>query len=159
MGVSGSGKSTIGKRVAKALGIPFLDADSLHPEGNVAKMAAGIPLTDDDRWAWLAAVGEQVAEHPSGLIAACSALKRSYRAAISRHAPDAFFVHLRTSRAVLETRLETRKGHFMPGELLDSQLATLEPLAADEHGVTLDGAQSIDEVVAATLDSLGGGTP
>ncbi|MCY7412663.1 MAG: gluconokinase [Salinibacterium sp.] len=135
MGVSGSGKSLIGARLADELGLPFVDADELHPESNVAKMASGVPLDDDDRWPWLAIVGERLAAaSATGLIVACSALKRSYRDAILAKAPSTQFVHLHGPRDLLAARSGGRTGHFMPASLLDSQLATLEALGVDEPG-------------------------
>jgi carbohydrate kinase (thermoresistant glucokinase family) len=153
MGVSGSGKSTVGTGLADALGVPFTDADVLHPAANIAKMAAGIPLTDEDRMPWLALVGIELADAPGGLVIACSALKRSYRDAIRAAAPGTRFVFLEGSRALLEGRMQHREGHFMPASLLDSQLATLEPLAADEPGVTvsLDANPTVEEIVAALV--------
>lgn len=163
MGVSGCGKTTIGALVAQELDVPFVDGDSLHPVENLAKMAAGIPLDDRDRWPWLAQVGAELAAADGssgtgtgaatgGLVIACSALKRSYRDAIRAQAPDTVFLHLDGTRAVLEARLEGRSGHFMPPALLDSQLATLEPLGSDEAGVVVDisapVAQIVDEAVA-----------
>jgi len=148
MGVSGCGKTTIGGLVAHELGVPFLDGDSLHPMENVAKMAAGTPLTDEDRWPWLATVGAELAQAGAdGLVLACSALRRSYRDAIRKQAPDTVFLHLHGSKEVLRQRLEGRSGHFMPPALLDSQLATLEPLRADERGVVVDIAAPVNEVV------------
>jgi gluconokinase len=138
MGVSGSGKTTVGSALAAALGSTFEDADDLHPAANVAKMAAGHALTDDDRLPWLAAVGAQLsAAEKTGLVMACSALKRSYRVALLAAEPSIQFVYLEGSRALLEARLGNRHGHFMPASLLDSQLATLEPLAVDEPGLTV----------------------
>ncbi len=138
MGVSGSGKTTIGGLLAAQLGVPFEDADGLHPAANVAKMAAGHPLTDDDRWPWLAVVGAHLAAaEKTGLVMACSALKRSYRRAILDEEPATRFVFLTGERELLDARMAARKGHFMPESLLDSQLATLEPLEPDEPGVTL----------------------
>ena len=123
MGVSGCGKTTIGDLVARGLGAPFLDGDSLHPVENVAKMAAGTPLTDEDRWPWLATVGSELANAgDGGLVLACSALKRCYRDAIRALAPGTVFLHLHGSKEVLGSRLEGRSGHFMPAALLDSQL-------------------------------------
>lgn len=138
MGVSGSGKTTIGEALAARLGIRFEDADALHPLSNIAKMAAGQPLTDEDRMPWLALVGAELAgAGESGLVVACSALKRDYRRAILAVAPATQFVYLEVPRKVLEYRMTHRKGHFMPESLLVSQLATLEPLAADEPGMTI----------------------
>jgi beta-N-acetylhexosaminidase len=155
MGVSGCGKTTIGDLVARELGVRFLDGDSLHPVENVAKMAAGTPLTDEDRWPWLALVGSELAAAGSeGLVLACSALRRSYRDAIRAQAPDTVFLHLHGSKEVLGSRLEGRSGHFMPAALLESQLATLEPLGADEAGVVLDIAAPVDAVVEQAMSSL-----
>ena len=154
MGVSGCGKSTVGAALADALGIPFEDADALHPAANVVKMAAGNALTDDDRMPWLALVGAELAAAPNGLVIACSALKRAYREAILAAAPAARFVFLDGWRALIESRLQHRHGHFMPASLLDSQFATLEPLAPDEPGIRVsldqhDTVQSILEVLVA----------
>ncbi|WP_458782094.1 gluconokinase, GntK/IdnK-type [Arthrobacter sp. D3-16] len=155
MGVSGCGKTTIGDLVARELGVPFLDGDSLHPVENVAKMAAGTPLTDDDRWPWLATVGTELANAgDGGMVLACSALRRSYRDAIRQQAPDTVFLHLHGSKEVLSQRLEGRSGHFMPPALLESQLATLEPLAADEAGVVVDIAAPVQQVVAEALAGI-----
>lgn len=155
MGVSGSGKTTVGIALAAALGVPFRDADDLHPAANVAKMAAGHALTDDDRMPWLALVGAELAAAPDGLVIACSALKRMYREAILAAAPVTRFVLLEGSRELLESRVQHRHGHFMPASLLDSQLATLEPLAADEPGVTvsLDEHLTVPGIVALLVES------
>ena len=155
MGVSGCGKTTIGDLVARELGVPFLDGDSLHPLENVAKMAAGTPLTDEDRWPWLATVGSELAAAKDGLVLACSALRRSYRDAIRAQAPDTVFLHLHGTKEVLGSRLEGRSGHFMPTTLLDSQLATLEPLEADEAGIVVDIAAPVTQVVADSLAGIG----
>lgn len=149
MGVSGAGKSTVGIAIAEKLGVNFTDADALHPASNVAKMAAGTPLTDADRWPWLDLVGRALADAgDTGLVVACSALKRSYRDAIRAAAPSARFVHLVVPRTVLGDRVASRPGHFMPASLVDSQLETLEPLEADEPGVLVDSEGG----VAATAD-------
>ena len=137
MGVAGSGKSTVGSLLAAELGARFLDADSLHPEANVAKMAAGRPLDDTDRAPWLAAVAAAFVGGES-LVVACSALKRGYRDRIRAGAGDVVFVHLAGAPELLAERIGARPGHFMPPALLASQLATLEPLGADEPGFTLD---------------------
>ena len=154
MGVSGAGKSTVGIAIAEKLGVNFADADALHPASNVAKMAAGTPLTDADRWPWLDLVGRALADAgDAGLVVACSALKRSYRDAIRAAAPSARFVHLVVPRTVLGDRVASRPGHFMPASLVDSQLETLEPLEADEPGVFVDSeggvAATADRAVAA----------
>nr|WP_258068609.1 gluconokinase [Arthrobacter sp. N199823] len=148
MGVSGCGKTTIGPLVAHELGLPFTDGDSLHPVSNIAKMAAGTPLNDDDRAPWLEIVGQELAASANGLVVACSALKRSYRDTIRAKAPDAVFLHLDGSREVLGSRLEGRSGHFMPTALLDSQLATLEPLEADERAVVIDISAPVPALVS-----------
>lgn len=149
MGVSGSGKSTVGELLATTLGVPFADADDLHSEANVQKMAAGHPLSDDDRWPWLQRVGEELRlAEPGGLVMACSALKRAYRELILAAAPRTQFVFLDGERAVLEQRLEGRWGHFMPADLLDSQLAALQPLAPDEPGFTVSFVPAPSMVVA-----------
>ena len=155
MGVSGSGKSTLGEVLAQQLRVPFADADDLHPASNVEKMAAGHPLTDDDRWPWLALVGAALADaSDTGLVMACSALKRSYRDAILAEAPGTRFLLLTAPKGILAERMSKRRGHFMPTTLLDSQLATLEPLAADEPGVISDVSGTIDENVTAARAAL-----
>jgi len=157
MGVSGSGKTTIGRLLAQTMAVPFGDADSLHSAANVAKMAAGHALTDADRWPWLARVGATLAAAEEiGLVMACSALKHGYRDAILAVAPRAIFVYLEGSRALLEARVDQRAGHFMPPMLLASQLATLEPLTVDEPGVRvdLDHHDSERSVVDAILKEL-----
>lgn len=147
MGVSGCGKSSVGSALAEALGARFIDGDDLHPEANKAKMGAGIPLDDDDRWPWLDLVGKALAEG-AGTVIACSALKRAYRDRIRATAPNTFFVHLDGTREILQQRLGGRKGHFMPATLLDSQLAILEPLETDEFGSVIDIDQSLSQIIA-----------
>jgi gluconokinase len=154
MGVSASGKSTIGALIAGALGVPFVDGDALHPKSNIEKMAGGHPLDDDDRWPWLAIVGQTLAESGSGMVIACSALRRAYRQTILDNAPEARFVHLDGSREVLSARIEGRSGHFMPASLLDSQFATLEPLADDEPGITVNIDQSVADIVSDAVARL-----
>lgn len=146
-GVSGSGKSTVGAALAAHLGVPFVDADSLHPAANVAKMAAGIPLDDSDRWPWLDAVGDALCSAPAGLVVACSALRSTYRTVLRHAAPTVRFVQLTAEESVLSTRMLGRDGHFMPPALLDSQLATLEPLHRSEPGVVIDASLPVDEIV------------
>ena len=154
MGVSGSGKSTVGRAVADALDASFVDGDDLHPAVNVAKMTAGIPLTDADREPWLRAVGRTLADGSGdggGMVVACSALKRSYRDLIRSEAPGTVFAELDGTRELLQERM-IRPGHFMPASLLDSQLATLEPLQPGEAGLRLDIAAPPAELVAAIVD-------
>jgi gluconokinase len=153
MGVSGSGKSTVGAALAQRLRVPFADADDFHPPANVAKMTAGEALNDDDRWPWLEAIGEWLAAHDAGVMT-CSALKRSYRDVLRRNRPDVEFVHLHGDREVITRRQATRPGHFMPASLLDSQFATLEPLEDDEHGFVVDVDQSVDQIVEAAVAGL-----
>lgn len=149
MGVSGAGKSTIGALVADAMNFPFVDADSLHPVANIRKMAAGTPLNDDDRQPWLELVGHELsAAESTGIVMACSALKRRYRDIIRSKAPDTIFLQLDGTLEVLSSRLEGRSGHFMPPALLASQLAALEPLAADERAVVIDISAGIGKIVA-----------
>jgi gluconokinase len=156
MGVSGSGKSTVGAALAQRLRVPFADADDFHPPANIAKMTAGHPLDDHDREPWLEAVGGWLAEHDeTGGVMTCSALKRAYRDTLRASAPRLELVHLDGSRAVIARRQSSRPGHFMPAALLDSQFATLEPLAPDEHGVVIDVDQGIDAIVQDYLDQHG----
>jgi len=162
MGVSGCGKSSVGIALAEALGARFIDGDDLHPEANKAKMSAGIPLDDSDRWPWLDLVSKALAEEVvetsggsfTGTVIACSALKRVYRERILAGAPNTFFVHLDGSREILEQRLGARSGHFMPASLLDSQLATLEPLGSGEPGVVLSVEDSIPQLVEQARQAL-----
>jgi gluconokinase len=155
MGVSGSGKSTVGAAFAQRIGVPFADADDLHPPANIAKMTAGHPLDDDDRYPWLETIGEWLAEHGDGGVMSCSALKRKYRDQLRRHCPEVTFVYLIGSPEVIARRQASRPGHFMPASLLASQFATLEPLEPDEHGITVDVDDSIDSVVDAIARSIG----
>lgn len=157
MGVSGSGKSTVGKALAQRISVPFADADDFHPAANTAKMSAGEPLTDADRWPWLDAVGEWLAGHRAGGVMSCSALKRSYRDRLRRHEADTYFVCLAGSPELIGRRQAARRGHFMPATLLASQFATLEPLAADEPGVTIDVDQSVDAIVNDAVAALTAG--
>ncbi len=157
MGAAGSGKSTVARALAQRTGWPMCEADELHPPANVAKMAAGTPLDDDDRWPWLHAVaawiGVQEAAGRSAAVA-CSALRRAYRDVLLEGHPSVVFVYLELSAEALRARVAQRRGHFMPESLVDSQLTTLEPLAPDERGLTVDGAESPDAVVAAVLTWL-----
>lgn len=157
MGVSASGKSTVGPRLAAALGIDYADGDDFHPAANIEKMAAGVALSTADRIPWLDAVADWLAAHRlSGGVVACSALERGYRDRLRAAAP-AFFVHLDVTRAELERRIRARGGHFMPATLLDSQLDTLRPLAADERGVTVDATRPPAELVRTVIAALAAG--
>jgi gluconokinase len=158
MGVSGSGKSTIAKGIAEQLALDCIDGDDLHAPGSVAKMRQGIALDDSDRWPWLARIGARLSDahqSPAGVVVACSALKRSYREQLRTASPGLRFVFLDGTPAVLRERMAARAGHFMPADLLASQLATLERPAADELDVlTLDVDASVDAVVAAAALAL-----
>ena len=148
MGVSGCGKTSVGHALAKSLGLTFIDGDDLHPQSNIEKMASGVPLTDADRAPCLAAVGQALAAAPPPAAIGCSSLKRAYRDILRAEAGAITFLHLHTAREVLAKRMAEREGHFMPAALLDSQLATLEPLEADEAGVVIDIARPLSEVAA-----------
>lgn len=153
MGASGCGKSSVGAALAARLGVPFQDADDLHPASNIAKMSSGIPLTDDDRAPWLRIVGDELhRQERTGLVIACSALRQIYRDVIREHAAEVFFVHLDVKKEVLAARLFMRSEHFMPLDLLESQLATLEPLDPEEPGFTIDATQKIHTIVSRAED-------
>jgi gluconokinase len=149
MGVSGSGKTTVGLALAARLGLPYADGDAFHSAANVAKMHSGIPLDDADRAPWLDAVGAWLAAHDG--VMSCSALRRAYRDHLRAFAPGAFFVQLNVDHARLQARLDAREGHFMPSSLLRSQLATLEPLAPDEKGELIDNTGESPAAVAARV--------
>jgi gluconokinase len=156
MGVAGSGKTSVGERLAAALGYPFRDADEFHPAANVAKMSAGVPLVDADRWPWLDAIGTAIHDAgQGGIVVACSALKRAYRERITARAGrPVTFVFLDASLATLRERIGHRRGHFMPASLLDSQLATLERPSADEDAIRISVEPPLDQVVADVLAQL-----
>jgi gluconokinase len=147
MGVSGSGKSTVGAALAQRLRVPFADADDFHPAANIAKMTAGHPLNDDDRRPWLESIGIWLHDHRDGGVMSCSALKRAYRDQLREHCGGVAFLHLSGTAEVIGRRQASRPGHFMPASLLRSQFETLEPLAADENGVVIDVDQNIDSIV------------
>ncbi len=154
MGVSGSGKSTVGAALAQRLSVPFADADDFHPPANIAKMTAGEALDDHDRHPWLEAVGAWLAAHPDGGVMSCSALKRRYRDQLRHHAHGVEFVFLEGTRDVIAKRQAARPGHFMPASLVTSQFATLEPLEPDERGVVIDVDQSVDAIVQEYVDTV-----
>ena len=147
MGVSGVGKTSVGRALAGRAGVPYADADDLHPPANVEKMRSGTPLTDEDRLPWLRGVGDWLADHAAtGGVMSCSALGRRYRDVLVDAAPTALFLHLTADPDVLLARMTGRR-HFMPATLLVSQLETLEPLEPDERGVTVDSGQPVAAVV------------
>ncbi|HEX4246684.1 MAG TPA: gluconokinase [Pseudonocardia sp.] len=151
MGVSGSGKSTVGEALAARLGVEYADGDTFHPPANIAKMSAGHPLTDDDRWGWLDAMASWIHGHVStGGVLGASALKRRYRDRL-RTGGDVWFLHLSGDRELLAERLLARHGHFMKVTLLDSQLADLEPLQPDEPGHVADLADPPARIVEQAL--------
>ncbi|WP_431781468.1 gluconokinase [Streptomyces chumphonensis] len=155
MGVSGSGKTTVGTRLAERLAVPYAEADDFHPPGNVAKMAAGTPLTDEDRAPWLDAIAEWLAGRGgAGGVVTCSALKRRYRDRLRSAAPGVFFLHLDGSPELVARRLGERRGHFMPPSLLRSQFDALEPLHDDEPGAAVGIDGSPEETVERALAAL-----
>lgn len=155
MGVAGTGKTTIGPLLAARLGVPYAEGDDFHPQANIAKMSAGVPLEDADRWPWLDAIGSWAHDRAGlGGVVSCSALKRSYRDRLRAAAPGVVFVHLSGDRALIEDRMSHRQGHFMPTALLDSQFATLQPLGADEAGVTVSVAGTPEEITERTSAAL-----
>ncbi len=150
MGVSGSGKSTIAARLAERLSWTFEDGDRFHPASNVARMSAGQPLTDEDRWPWLQAIADEidrVCETGAHAVIACSALKHAYRDVLVHGRRDVRIVYLSGTQPLIAARLARRKGHFMPPGLLDSQFMTLEPPAADENPVTVSIDASVETIV------------
>lgn len=156
MGVTGCGKSSVASKLAEAIKASFIDADDLHPQANINKMSAGIPLTDDDRAPWLAIVGEESCKQAvqSGVaVVACSALRRDYRKILNR-AGAVTYLHLAGSFALIQSRLSSRDGHFMPASLLESQFATLEDPASEPNVITIDIDQTLDAIVADALQQL-----
>ena len=164
MGVAGSGKTTIGQRLASVLGWSYAEGDAFHPPANIAKMASGVALSDADRWPWLDAIAGwirmETAAGRSGVVA-CSALKRAYRDRLRAAWPALCLVVLDVDRDELRRRLRDRPGHFFPEGLLDSQLATLEPPRADEHALVVSGAASPADVAATVerITAMLGATP
>lgn len=157
MGVAGSGKTTVGERLARALGAAFIEGDAYHPPENVEKMRRGVPLADADRWPWLRALARELAARGArgeDVVLACSALKRAYRQVLGEGGDGLCFVHLDGAPELIGERLRARAGHYMPASLLQSQFAALEPPAADEPALRVDSAASPDEIVAALLPRL-----
>ncbi|MCM2577915.1 gluconokinase [Streptomyces meridianus] len=155
MGVAGTGKSTVGRLLADRLGVPYAEADAFHPEANIAKMTAGVPLDDTDREPWLDSIGAWAADRAGlGGVVSCSALKRRYRDRLRASAPGLFFLHLTGDRRIVADRLEQRRDHFMPGSLLDSQFAALEPLQPDECGIAVPITQEPSAVTEEAVRAL-----
>ncbi|HWC24923.1 MAG TPA: gluconokinase [Flexivirga sp.] len=158
MGVSGSGKTTLGEGIAEAMGWLYAEGDDFHSQANVSKMASGVPLTDEDRWPWLRAIGTWIDEHERdgrSAVVTCSALKRTYRDLLREGRDNVRFVYLDVPQQVLEERLAKRTGHYMPPSLLPSQLSALEPLQDDEDGVVVHAHQTPEASLAEALDLLG----
>ncbi|WP_030609550.1 gluconokinase [Streptomyces sclerotialus] len=155
MGVAGTGKTTIGPLVAEALDVPYAEGDDFHPPANIEKMTAGTPLDDADREPWLDAIGAWAHDRAGkGGVVSSSALKRVYRDRLRAAAPGIVFLHLTGSRELIAGRMAERKGHFMPTALLDSQFATLQPLADDERGVAVDVAGTPEEITERAVAAL-----
>jgi gluconokinase len=158
MGVSGAGKSTVGRLLAAQLDCPFRDADSFHPKANIAKMASGHPLTDEDRWPWLDAIALWIAEHRvagTTCVVTCSALKRVYRDTVTnKQSVDTRLVYLKGDFDLIEARLKARKDHFMPSGLLRSQFDALEEPASEEHAITVEIDAMPEEIAARVLEKL-----
>jgi gluconokinase len=157
MGVSGSGKSTVMQRMVERLGWPFAEGDDFHSDANVAKMATGRPLTDDDRWPWLRAIAAWIGERERAVenaVVACSALRKRYRDLLRNGHPSVRFAHLVVDRDRLARRMAERRGHYMPPSMLDSQLDTLEPLDDDEPGIVVRGDLPPDRIVDEVVSAL-----
>jgi len=158
MGVAGSGKTTVATHLSARLGCELADADDFHPQANIAKMAAGIPLQDEDRWPWLEAIAAWIrarAQARHTAVVTCSALKRAYRDVLRAASAEVVFVHLSGTPELIAERMRSRHGHFMPPALLASQLATLEPLAPDEPGLTVNVARSPAQLAEEIVTALG----
>jgi len=154
MGVTGCGKTVVGRLLAQRLGVPYLEADDFHPAANVAKMKAGTPLTDEDRRPWLAAIAKRIADDTGPRpVVSCSALKRRYRDLLRQADPRIWFLHLVVDEQTASRRVAARPGHFMPASLVPSQLADLEPLQ-DEAGLAVDATQPAEDIVAAAVRQL-----
>lgn len=157
MGVSGSGKSLVGSVLAEALGARFAEADSFHPPENINRMSAGMPLRDEDRWGWLDAIAIEITEAErkgETLVVTCSALKRIYRDRLRLASRHIRFVYLKVDRDTAAARVASRKGHFMPASLIDSQYADLQQPEADENSITLDARKTPSEIVGLAVAAL-----
>jgi gluconokinase len=157
MGVCGTGKTTLASVLADRLGCARAEADAFHSPANIAKMSAGVPLEDSDRWPWLQQIASWIHERDLAggqAVVTCSALKRAYRDVLRTGSPRIFFIHLVGSRELIIDRMQRRTEHFMPAGLVDSQFAILEPLGPDERGVVLDVAQPPDALASAALAAV-----
>lgn len=157
MGPSGVGKSAVAGALVARTGWAFAEGDDLHSEANRAKMAAGHPLTDDDRWPWLRRIADWIGEQESAgrsAVVTCSALRHAYRELLSMGHPSVWFAHLTAPTTEIARRIEGRRGHYMPPALLQSQLATLEPLSADEPGAAVVATGTPAEIAERLLDQL-----
>jgi gluconokinase len=157
MGVSGSGKTTVGRGIAEAMEWEYAEGDEFHSEANVAKMASGTPLTDEDRWPWLQTIADWLGEHERtgrSAVVTCSALRRVYRDLLRGGSPLVRFCHVEADAELIRERIEHRLGHYMPPSLLPSQLAILEPLQPDEPGVVVPGTGTPEEIVLSALNAL-----
>jgi gluconokinase len=158
MGVTGSGKTTVGRLLAQRLWVPYAEADDFHPPANVAKMSRGMPLDDADRDPWLAAIAGRIAASSAdgGVVISCSALKRRYRDRLRAADPRIWFLHLSTDPPVIAERVAGRIGHFMPATLVESQFHALEPLGPDERGLVVDASRTPEQIVATVLEAFPG---
>lgn len=155
MGVTGSGKSTVGVALAQRMGVPFADADDFHSPENVAKMRSGVPLDDADREPWLRTISHWLGEHRTqGGVVTCSALKRRYRDLLREEAPDVSFLHLDGDKETVRQRVSGRAGHFMPESLVQSQYDALEPLQDDERGIVVNFARPVDDIIDEVASDL-----
>lgn len=155
MGVTGSGKSSVGRLLAQRLGVPYAEADSFHSPANVAKMKAGQPLDDADRYPWLAAIGEWIRLRVGlGGVVSCSALKYAYRDLLRAAHPGLWFLHLDADPKTIVRRVADRTGHFMPASLVESQFAALEPLRPQERGLVADAAQEPEAIVTVAIAAM-----
>ncbi len=157
MGVCGSGKTSVGKVIASRMNWPFIEGDDLHPPANKAKMASGVPLTDENRWPWLDRIADRmraIDKAGGSAVVACSALRGDYRDRLRRSGADLRFLHLTGDASLIRQRMESRSGHFMPAGLLDSQLATLEPARPDEDLFEVDISGTVGDLAEAAIRSL-----
>ncbi|MFW0111397.1 gluconokinase [Rothia sp. CCM 9416] len=158
MGVSGTGKTSVAHALRDELGWEFIEGDDLHPESNICKMSAGIPLNDSDRGPWLEKIASWIQEadkRKAKTLVTCSALKRAYRDVLREASPGLVFLHLTGDKDLIAERMKRRTGHFMPLSLLESQLATLEPLQEDEKGVVVDISGEMPQVLERAYAALG----